>query len=226
MFHPEKSGSVKKIRELFETSELPNDLTNSLKSAYNKLNNRINLRETLYSTRSNTVTISRNIGDSLRSTYSKLSEKLNLKDESSDENSSDAQAKDTKDNDFNCPNKDCGQVFSRPLKALNLQKDAPTQYYACPNCLTEITVEEDFEFPREETIKFELPQELEPETEAELESELEPEPEPKQISSSEEATSCRHHLGYLSERESKDSIPDECMTCMNIVDCMLKRVNQ
>ncbi len=224
MFHPEKSGSVKRIRELFETSELPNDITNSIKSAYNKLDNRINLRETFDSTRSNTVTISRNIGDSLRSTYSKLSEKLNLKDESPDANSSDAQAKDSKDNDFSCPNKDCELVFSRPLKALNLQKDAPTQYYACPNCLTEITVEEDLEFPEEEAMKFEVTQELEPEIEGAQEGELEL--EPQKSSFSEESVNCRHHLGYLSEREYNESIPDECMTCKNIVDCMLKRVNQ
>jgi hypothetical protein len=38
------------------------------------------------------------------------------------------------------------------------------------------------------------------------------------------AQSCTHHLGYLSERSSKEKIPEECMMCENIVQCMLKNV--
>jgi len=33
---------------------------------------------------------------------------------------------------------------------------------------------------------------------------------------------CTHHFGYLSERSSKEKIPDECMACAEIVNCMLK----
>jgi len=35
---------------------------------------------------------------------------------------------------------------------------------------------------------------------------------------------CIHHLGYLSERSKKEKIPEECMVCENIVQCMLKNV--
>lgn len=35
---------------------------------------------------------------------------------------------------------------------------------------------------------------------------------------------CTHHFGYLSERKTKDKIPEECMMCENIVQCMLKNV--
>ncbi|MCW4007886.1 MAG: hypothetical protein NWF09_04245 [Candidatus Bathyarchaeota archaeon] len=34
---------------------------------------------------------------------------------------------------------------------------------------------------------------------------------------------CSYYLGYLSERSSKDKIPDECMMCKDIVECMLKK---
>jgi PP-loop superfamily ATP-utilizing enzyme len=34
---------------------------------------------------------------------------------------------------------------------------------------------------------------------------------------------CRNHFGYLSERSLKQRIPDECMTCKEIVHCMLKK---
>jgi len=35
---------------------------------------------------------------------------------------------------------------------------------------------------------------------------------------------CEHHFGYLSQRASKEKIPEECMTCEKIVQCMLKNV--
>jgi hypothetical protein len=38
--------------------------------------------------------------------------------------------------------------------------------------------------------------------------------------------SCRHHLGYLSERGPNQQIPDDCYTCKDSVDCMLKKMRQ
>jgi hypothetical protein len=35
---------------------------------------------------------------------------------------------------------------------------------------------------------------------------------------------CTHQFGYLSKRSAKEKIPEECMMCENIVQCMLKNV--
>ncbi len=35
---------------------------------------------------------------------------------------------------------------------------------------------------------------------------------------------CAHHFGYLSKRSTKEKIPEECIVCENIVQCMLKNV--
>ena len=35
---------------------------------------------------------------------------------------------------------------------------------------------------------------------------------------------CAHYLGYLSEKGSSVDIPDECMTCKEIVTCMLNKM--
>ena len=35
---------------------------------------------------------------------------------------------------------------------------------------------------------------------------------------------CTHQFGYLSKRSTKEKIPEECMMCKNIVQCMLKNV--
>ena len=40
----------------------------------------------------------------------------------------------------------------------------------------------------------------------------------------EKPSECGYHLGYLSERSPKEKIPDECMMCKDIVECMLKKM--
>jgi hypothetical protein len=107
---------------------------------------------------------------------------------------------------------------------LNLQQDAEGPYDACPYCLTEITVEE------ESTINFE-PETLEPETFESEEVSVEAEPEVEEMPRVEEKvevaeapSECAHYLGFLSEKSSKDQIPDECMMCKDIVTCMLKKM--
>jgi hypothetical protein len=153
--------------------------------------------------------------------------------------------KNKKSSTFTCPNPVCGKVFTKPLKALNLQRDDEGPYDACPYCLTEITVEEEpaINFDEPETLEQET---LEPETlgsksfepepfepfEAETfeaeEASVEAEPEVEEAEAVEEKTEgsseCAHYLGYLSEKSSKDQIPDECMMCKDIVSCMLKKM--
>jgi hypothetical protein len=38
------------------------------------------------------------------------------------------------------------------------------------------------------------------------------------------SAACTHQLGYLSKRLPKEVIPEECMMCSSIVQCMLKNV--
>jgi hypothetical protein len=48
--------------------------------------------------------------------------------------------------------------------------------------------------------------------------------EEKPALASPRAQACPHHLGYLNKRSSKEKIPESCMMCENIVQCMLKNV--
>ena len=112
---------------------------------------------------------------------------------------------------------------------MNLQQNTEGPYDACPYCLTEIIVN------NEPALSFDEPEMLqsepsEPET---LDSEVsvEAEPEVEEVAPVEEKaevpeapSECAHYLGYLSERASSDSIPDECMLCKDIVTCMLKKM--
>jgi hypothetical protein len=116
---------------------------------------------------------------------------------------------------------------------LNLQQGAEEPYDACPYCLTEITVEEEpaINFNEPETLESETfePEPFEPETFEPEETLAEPEveeaePVEEKADVSEASSECAHYLGYLSEKSSKDQIPDECMMCKDIVTCMLKKM--
>ena len=111
---------------------------------------------------------------------------------------------------FTCPNVSCGKVFTKPLRALNLQQDSEGPYDACPYCLTEITPDNGL------MVTCDEPKETEAEEEYTEEQDEIPE----------KPSECGYHLGYLSERSSKEKIPDECMMCKDIVECMLKKMKK
>lgn len=110
---------------------------------------------------------------------------------------------------FTCQNVSCGRVFNRPIRVLNLQQASQEPYDACPYCLTKIMPIEHKVTVTVEEVK---------ETVAE-----EPVPAEEHVETREKSDGCSYYLGYLSERSSKDKIPDECMMCKDIVECMLKK---
>jgi hypothetical protein len=110
---------------------------------------------------------------------------------------------------FTCQNASCKKSFNAPLKTLNLQRSSIVSYSTCPFCLTEIKIPE-------------KPAEIQLES---LQSEANQiGPEEKVGKNNDSPTKCHFHPGYLSERTSKDNIPDECFVCKDIIECMLKKM--
>lgn len=105
---------------------------------------------------------------------------------------------------FTCPNPACGKVFDKPLKTVNLQ-DSTEPYAACPYCLTKI-VESQVEINKPETQDESRPSKEKP------------------SKNREKPSTCHYHLGYLSEREDKQQIPDECIVCKFLLECMLQKM--
>jgi hypothetical protein len=92
---------------------------------------------------------------------------------------------------------------------LNLREERAQPYDACPYCLTKITIQD------EPTIENKLEDLPKPETDRNSK---------QQAAVEDKIPGCQHHLGYLSERAQKEQIPEECLVCQTIVECMLKRV--
>lgn len=108
-----------------------------------------------------------------------------------------------------CPNTSCGKIFAKPLKALNFQ-NALKPYYACPCCLSKVTAKNELIIGKSDESS---------ESEARIDVDVE-----KHVELPKNTIDCRYHLGYLSERTQKDQIPDDCIVCRDIVDCMLKKM--
>ena len=122
-----------------------------------------------------------------------------------------------KSQSFKCSNPECERVFANPIIVEDLNLKDGSSYSACPYCLTEIAAEEALEVEEEKRIPKKERAEIQ-ETKAQI-----PRLKPPQQPSLKEHE-CPYHLGYLSERTKKENIPEECMTCEKIVECMLKKV--
>jgi DNA-directed RNA polymerase subunit RPC12/RpoP len=97
-----------------------------------------------------------------------------------------------------------------------LSSQETESYNACPYCLTEIVVEERASEEVENTSKPEIKEAKIKESSAISVEEKSAKTPKTQV--------CPHNFGYLSKRSNKEKIPEECMTCENIVQCMLKNV--
>jgi len=88
-----------------------------------------------------------------------------------------------------------------------LQQHSLELYTACPYCLTEATdaFAEKSNKP-EKTVKETI-----------LRKE-------KTALNKENSADCHYHFGCLSEREKKEQIPDECLSCIDILECMLRKM--
>ncbi len=132
-----------------------------------------------------------------------------------------------------CPNPKCHRKIGDPILLNNLSKTPAEQYYACPHCFIKLDedAEKDENITQESTpsppvhpalekvldVISAQPKEEEEEKKKKEEPLAKP-PEKKEKGSSE----CSHHFGYLANRPKDAPIPQECLTCPKIVDCMLK----
>jgi len=99
---------------------------------------------------------------------------------------------------FTCS--ECGENFTKPLLANVSSQGLVQSYYACPRCLTEVHVND----------------------QAEVNS-AEPSLAGEQLKAEHEKTedeSCQHFFGYLRKRSRETAIPEACLTCRKMIECM------
>ncbi len=102
--------------------------------------------------------------------------------------------------DFTCNG--CGKEFRKPVLVNMSSQGAIQTYYACPRCLTKI------------------PEVDEKETEVSEVAVLSK--EPQKTETKPEGGKCQHSFGYLKKRSKEEAIPEACLTCNKIIECMAK----
>lgn len=110
-------------------------------------------------------------------------------------------------NNSNC--EACGREFENPIQLTNLSADAIQTYEACPFCFTklsEIQINEGEKELTDAAVK-----------------ELRPTPKIKRGGDRKTVDNidCPHYLGYLRKRPKNSPIPDSCLTCQKMVQCIL-----
>jgi DNA-directed RNA polymerase subunit RPC12/RpoP len=98
----------------------------------------------------------------------------------------------------------CGEEFQKPLLATISSTASAQKYFACPRCLTKLDI-----------VK-----------ESKVEEKREEQPSAKEKAKAREAFSkleeakCSHFLGYLKKRPRNTPIPDDCLTCEKMIECL------
>jgi DNA-directed RNA polymerase subunit RPC12/RpoP len=121
-----------------------------------------------------------------------------MKDKRSPSPTEEHQEPQTEERTFTCS--ECGESFGKPLLA-NVSSQGHVQaYYACPRCLAEIREDDEAETDRNEPSA----------------SQEEPGKEQPKLQNE----NCQHFLGYLGKRPRETPIPEACLTCGKIIECM------
>jgi DNA-directed RNA polymerase subunit RPC12/RpoP len=115
----------------------------------------------------------------------------------------------------------CGEEYGQPLLAENLSGSSPEEYYACTRCLSKVKpiAETKDTLELEEEPSMESP-EVDVNHELEAEEVKETPVIPKSKIEVNIQSSCQHELGYLKKRDKSSPIPDECLICTKMIDCM------
>jgi DNA-directed RNA polymerase subunit RPC12/RpoP len=103
----------------------------------------------------------------------------------------------------------CNGTFQKPILATILSHGYANTYYACPRCLSKIGNVKQHKDEDEEDEKDEK-------TSVTIEK-----IKKVAVAKDEDAVTCKHFMGYLKKRSKDAPIPDECLTCGKMIECMV-----
>jgi len=99
---------------------------------------------------------------------------------------------------------ECSEIVYKPLLATLLSSDHVQTYYACPRCLSKVSVPQQRRSePAKETVATEKVKRV-------------------TAAAGEDKTMCKNFFGYLKKRSKDVPIPDECLTCDKMIECMVR----
>jgi hypothetical protein len=103
----------------------------------------------------------------------------------------------------------CNGIFQKPILATVSSRGYVNTYYACPRCLSKIG-----------NVKQHKDEDEEEEEDKKTSIAIE---KIKKVAGAkhEDTVDCKHFMGYLKKRSKDAPIPDECLTCGKMIECMV-----
>jgi hypothetical protein len=98
----------------------------------------------------------------------------------------------------------CNETFQKPILATVSSCGCVKTYYACPRCLSKVSdikQHKDKE-DKETSISIEKVKKV-------------------AVARHEDSVKCKHFLGYLKKRSKDAPIPDDCLTCDKMIECLM-----
>ena len=106
-----------------------------------------------------------------------------------------------------CPNDESGKNFDHPIELTVLSSNPVETYQACPYCMSRIDIREEEQRPTNTLTSLRISTVMEKEQEK---------AEKKGI----DETKCSRGFGYLKKRPKGTPIPDECLLCQKMIQCL------
>jgi DNA-directed RNA polymerase subunit RPC12/RpoP len=107
----------------------------------------------------------------------------------------------------------CGEEFQKPLRASVTSGFKVSEYYACPNCLSQVDSDEELVDDQETQNGIVLSEER-------VQESVSNASEQSRGGTFEVKAECEYELGYLKRRPRNTSVPDQCLICTKMIECM------
>jgi hypothetical protein len=122
---------------------------------------------------------------------------------------------DWKETHYRCPNQECRKIFEKPVKLNDLSQNPPRVYSACPHCGFNLETASPSAVGKKTKMPFKIPQSPKESTE------MSEKPAAKGIQKLQaRPPKCSHFLGYLRKIPKNTTIPDQCFSCHQMVECL------
>ena len=116
-----------------------------------------------------------------------------------------------------CGYERCGKSFAAPVRLTDLShKPHSETYYACPHCFSKMETAD-----RDEPTESKLMKSEDYETATKSSDKGTKTKAPKKTGDVAPVASCPYHVGYLKTRSKSEAVPDGCLTCSKILECMV-----
>jgi len=136
---------------------------------------------------------------------------------------------------YRCPNQECRKIFQKPIVLTDLSQTSPQVYSACPHCGFHLEMASLSAVGKKTKMTLKIPRSPEetvvtvktskPETSSEsMEIQKLPTASPKPLQA--RPPECSHFFGYLRKIPRNTPIPDECFSCLKMVECLSYDVSE